>query len=161
MVTREEVKASVEYKWLGRQWKIYLGIFAFAMVIVAPIGLLKTNSLENIGVAFGILAVIYSLILGPFVLYFAWRQWELVHRCENYEKHQVRLEHPATSRWYRGAVLYRIQFRDNAGFMVNLDTRPLFHDGEFSVCSLSEYNNQMVEIFYDSEKERVILSRRV
>lgn len=161
MVTKEEVKASVEYKWWGQQWKLYLGIFAFILIFVAPLSFLKTNSLEIIGSAYGIVAVIYGLILGPFVLYYIWRQWELVHRCDNYEKYQVKLDQPATSRRYRSAVFYHVLFRDNAGFWVKLDTRPLFQDGAFSVCSLEEYNNQTVEIFYDSEKERVIVSKLI
>lgn len=161
MVTKEEVKASMEYKWRAQQWKIYLGLFAFVMVLVIPMGFLKTNSLELIGPAFGIVAVIYGLIFGPIILYSVWRQWELVHRCDHYEKYQVKLDHPSVSRNYRGAIYYQVLFQDNAGDWIRLDTKPLFSGGMFAVCPLEEYNNQTVEIFYDSEKEQVIISKLV
>ena len=161
MVTKEEVKASVEYKWWGRQWKLLTGLYVFILIAVLVLTFLTTLSQDEVWSVLGILAVVYGVVFIPFVLFYIWRQWELVHRCDSYEKYHVKLDHPATSRRYRSAVLYRIRFQDNAGFWVKLDTRPLFQDGAFSVCSLEEYNNQTVEIFYDSEKERVIVSKLV
>lgn len=161
MVTKEEVKASVEYKWWGRQWKLLTGLYVFILIAVLVLTFLTTLSQDEVWSVLGILAVVYGVVFIPFVLFYIWRQWELVHRCDNYEKYQVKLDQPATSRRYRSAVFYHVLFRDNAGNWVRLDTRPLFQDGAFSVCSLEEYNNQTVEIFYDSEKERVIVSKLV
>lgn len=161
MVTKEEVKNSVEFKWRGQQWRVYLGLFAFMLVLVIPMSIIKAKSLDDTGFAVGVVAVIYGVVFVPFVLYAVWRQRELVHRFDNYERHQVKLDHPSVSRNYRGAIYYVVLFQDNTGEWIRLNTKPLFSGGMFAVCPLEKYNNQTVEIFYDSEKEQVILSKLV
>lgn len=161
MVTKEEVKASVEYQWRGQQWKIYMVILAFILIVIFPMCFLETDSLEIIGSVFGIVAAIYGVIFLPFILYAVWRQWELAHRFDHYERHRVKLDQPSSSWGYRGAFLYHVRFQDDAGNPIQLDTKPIFSSGFFSACLLEEYNNKTVEIFYDAEKDRVIVSKLV
>ncbi len=167
MVTREEVKNAMEYQWRGSQVKTYLGLWAgillftlVVMVFTIAVGDAKWDA-QGLGILGTVMAVmigVYSLVILPFALYCAYKQWEMAKNCGRYQKYRVKLDEPNTSWMYRGAVEYRVVFQPESGGKIARYTRPLFSSAFFSRFPLSDYNNKTVEIFYDPELDTVILA---
>lgn len=158
MVTREDVKNAMEYRWRGSQWKLYIAVWAVISVVSPVIGLVNGSAPEDLVGTAGILAAMYFAFLMPFAGYALWRQWEMLRRCEHYQRYQVKLCNPVTSWVYKGAVGYRVVFRTEDGETVVRETKPLFSSRALATFQLEDYNNKTVDIFYDSEKDRVILA---
>lgn len=157
MVTREDVKNAIEYKWRGSQWKLYLSVWAVMLVISPVLGLTRNVSIELLLSYIGIVAAVYSVLWIPFVAYPLWRQWEMLRRREHYRRYEVKLCNPITSWVYKGAVGYRVVFRTEDGETLVRETKPLFSSRALATFQLDDYNNKTVDIFYDSEKDTVIL----
>ena len=158
MVTREDVKNAIEYKWRGSQWKLYLAVWAVILMISPVFGLANNISTEALMSYIGIVASLYSAIWMPLVVYPIWRQREMLRRYENYQRYQVKLCNPITSWVYKGAVGYRVVFRTENGETVVRETRPLFSSRALATFQLEDYNNKTVDIFYDPERDTVILA---
>lgn len=158
MVTKEDVKNAIEYKWRGSQWKLYLLIWALVFLVAPIVGLTKNVSADILLEAFAVVVVLYSLIFAPIVAYPLWRQWEMLHRCGCYQRYRVKLCTPITSWHYNRAVGYRVVFQTESGETVVRDTRPLFSSSALATFQLEDYNNKTVEVYYDPEKDKVILA---
>ena len=157
MVTRSMVKDTMEYHWRGQQWKLYLVVLALVAVVTT---LINVPNLKNSGASLEVLLwsnLVYVLVFLPFVLYHVFRQWQLLWRCDHYQKYSVKLCNPVTSMLYKHAVYYRVIFRTETGENLVRNTSPVFSSAAFAVFLLEDYNNKTVDIYYDEEKDKVIL----
>ncbi len=167
MVTKEEVKNAIEYKWRGKQvktylilWAVLLLTFLVVMVCTTITGDMRWNdrALEILGSVMAVVGSLYSLAVLPFALYSAYRQWEMLRNCGRFERYWVKLDEPNTSWNYRQAVGYRVVFTSENGEKLARYTKPLFSSSAFSGFQLADYNNKTVEIFYDPDQDQVILA---
>ncbi len=166
MVTKEEVKNAVEYKWRGNQVKTYLVLWA-AILLLFPVCMAVSLVLSGfewdaqglgiLGTALAVVAGVYSLAVLPFAVYAAYCQWQMLQHCKSYERHWVKLDEPNTSWNYRQAIGYRVVFEREGKGKIARYTKPVFSGSAFSQFPLSDYNNKTVEIFYDPERDEVIL----
>ena len=163
MVTKEDVKNAIEYKWRGSQWKLYLVIMVLILFLIPVLAIAKGTDLpaedrtEILLSAIGFVAVLYGVCFVPVIVYPVWRQWEMLHRCGCYQRYRVKLCNPVNSWSYRRAVGYRVAFQTETGETVVQDPRPLFSSSALATFQLEDYNNKTVDIFYDPEKDKVIL----
>lgn len=166
MVTKEEVKNAMEYKWRGSQVKFYLMLWAVLLVVWSTVVLFSmvtngsdwdTQSLEILGITMAVFAGVYSLVFLPSCLYSAYKQWEMLHACGRYQRYRVRLDTPETAWLYNRSVAYRVRFKTEEGDTVTGTTKPLFSSSPFAKYDLNDYNNKEVEIFYDPRQNDVIL----
>ncbi len=165
MVTNEEVKNAMEYKWRRNQAKLLLILWA-AILLIYLVVLVLSNarsgwdrlSLEITGTAMAVVTLLYSSVMAPFCMYYVYKRQEMVRNCGRYEKHRVKLDMPETSWFYRQSVAYRVHIKTADGKVVERTTKPLFSSSAFADFPLSDYNNKTVEVFYDPENDTVILS---
>ncbi len=161
MVTKEEVKNAMEYKWRGDQVKTYLclwgGILLF--MAVAMVGSTVARGVRDwslLGTVMAVVGGVYSLAILPFAFYAGYRQWEMLRNCARFEKYRVKLDEPSTSWSYRQSISYRVVFEREG--KIARQTKPVVSGSAFSQFPLSDYNNKTVDIFYDPERDEVILA---
>ena len=107
MVTKEQIKNSLEYKWRLRQVKTYLIIWGVMLVFALMGGFVSSGKLGSIQdglFVFLVVTAIYSLVLLPMAIYPLVQIWLLGKRAERCSVHTVKLDRPGTSHMYRGAV---------------------------------------------------------
>ena len=158
MVTKEQIKNSLEYKWRMRQCKTYLviwGVMAAFALMGGAASFGKLGSVQGGLFVFLVVTAIYSLVLLPLAIYPLVQIWLLAKRAERCSVHTVKLDRPGTSHMYRGAVYYTVSFTDNGEYFVR-DTKPLW--SSYSVeFPLDEYNNKELKILYDREADQVFV----
>ena len=158
MVTKEQIKNSLEYKWRMRQCKTYLviwGVMAAFALMGGAASFGKLGSVQGGLFVFLVVTAIYSLVLLPLAIYPLVQIRLLANRAERCSVHTVKLDRPGTSHMYRGAVYYTVSFTDNGEYFVR-DTKPLW--SSYSVeFPLDEYNNKEVKILYDREADQVFV----
>lgn len=158
MVTKEQIKNSLEYKWRMRQCKTYLviwGVMAAFALMGGAAGFGKLGSVQGGLFVFLVVTAIYSLVLLPLAIYPLVQIWLLGKRAERCSVHTVKLDRPGTSHMYRGAVYYTVSFTDNGEYFVR-DTKPLWSSSSVEF-PLDEYNNKEVKILYDREADQVFV----
>ena len=158
MVTKEQIKNSLEYKWRMRQCKTYLviwGVMAAFALMGGAASFGKLGSVQGGLFVFLVVTAIYSLVLLPLAIYPLVQIRLLAKRAERCSVHTVKLDRPGTSHMYRGAVYYTVSFTDNGEYFVR-DTKPLW--SSYSVeFPLDEYNNKELKILYDREADQVVV----
>ena len=158
MVTKEQIKNSLEYKWRMRQCKTYLviwGVMAAFALMGGAASFGKLGSVQGGLFVFLVVTAIYSLVLLPLAIYPLVQIWLLGKRAERCSVHTVKLDRPGTSHMYRGAVYYTVSFTDNGEHFLR-ETKPLW--SSYSVeFPLEEYNNKEVKILYDREADQVFV----
>ncbi len=159
MLTKEQVKHSMEAKWRLHQARLYaillaviLGFFLFAALSSLTLHGFSSKNIETALFACGMAALIFFLAFAPFVLFYLYRYLSLFRDLETYIIHEVTLERPSTSYWYRGAVYYTVQIENQ-----NIDTLPLWSSGIFSQFSLAEYNNRTIKVAYSEALAKLIV----
>ena len=158
MVTKEQIKNSLEYKWRMRQCKTYLviwGVMAAFALMGGAASFGKLGSVQGGLFVFLVVTAIYSLVLLPLAIYPLVQIWLLGKRAERCSVHTVKLDRPGTSHMYRGAVYYTVSFTDNGEYFVR-DTKPLWSSSSVEF-PLEEYNNKEVKILYDREADQVFV----
>ena len=158
MVTKEQIKNSLEYKWRMRQCKTYLviwGVMAAFALMGGAASFGKLGSVQGGLFVFLVVTAIYSLVLLPLAIYPLVQIWLLGKRAERCSVHTVKLDRPGTSHMYRGAVYYTVSFTDNGEHFLR-ETKPLW--SSYSVeFPLDEYNNKELKILYDREADQVFV----
>ena len=158
MVTKEQIKNSLEYKWRMRQCKTYLviwGVMAAFALMGGAASFGKLGSVQGGLFVFLVVTAIYSLVLLPLAIYPLVQIRLLANRAERCSVHTVKLDRPGTSHMYRGAVYYTVSFTDNGEYFVR-DTKPLWSSSSVEF-PLDEYNNKEVKILYDRESDQVFV----
>ena len=158
MVTKEQIKNSLEYKWRMRQCKTYLviwGVMAAFALMGGAASFGKLGSVQGGLFVFLVVTAIYSLVLLPLAIYPLVQIRLLANRAERCSVHTVKLDRPGTSHMYRGAVYYTVSFTDNGEYFVR-DTKPLWSSSSVEF-PLDEYNNKEVKILYDREADQVFV----
>ena len=158
MVTKEQIKNSLEYKWRIRQCKTYLIIWSVMAVVALMGGAVsfgKLGSAKDGLFVFLTVTAIYSLVLLPLAIYPLVQILLLGKRAERCSVHTVKLDRPGTSHMYRGAVYYTVSFTDNGEHFVR-DTKPLWSSNSIDF-PLDEYNNKELKILYDRESDQVFV----
>ena len=158
MVTKEQIKNSLEYKWRMRQCKTYLviwGVMAAFALMGGAASFGKLGSVQGGLFVFLVVTAIYSLVLLPLAIYPLVQIWLLGKRAERCSVHTVKLDRPGTSHMYRGAVYYTVSFTDNGEYFAR-DTKPLWSSSSVEF-PLDEYNNKEVKILYDREADQVFV----
>ena len=158
MVTKEQIKNSLEYKWRMRQCKTYLviwGVMAAFALMGGAASFGKLGSVQGGLFVFLVVTAIHSLVLLPLAIYPLVQIWLLGKRAERCSVHTVKLDRPGTSHMYRGAVYYTVSFTDNGEYFVR-DTKPLWSSSSVEF-PLDEYNNKEVKILYDREADQVFV----
>lgn len=160
MVTKEQIKNSMDAKWRLSQVKIYSailgGILAF-MLFVALFSALKHGDFSLSFEVSGICAAVFAVIFAPFPLYSLYRYRELFRNLDEYRVYTATLDHPSTSHLYRGAIYYTVTLRTPDGFTTQTDTKPLFHSGAFATFPLEDYNNKTVTIAYKESEDLLVI----
>ena len=159
MVTKEQIKSSMEYKWRLSQCKTYLVIWG-VMLVFALIGgfggAMKLNSVQDGLFISLVTAAILSTPLLPMAIYPMVQIARLMKRAQGCTIHRVMLDRPATSTMYRGAVYYTVEFtQDGERFL--RDTKPLWSSAPMARFQLGEYNNKQIDILYDRESDQIIV----
>lgn len=157
MVTKEQIKNSMEYKWRLSQCKTYLVIWGVMLVFAlfgGVYGAMKQNSASD-GLFISLVTVgILSMPLLPMAVYPIIQIGRLMQRAQVCTIHRVMLDRPATSAMYRGAVYYTVEFtQDGERFL--RDTKPLWSSAPMAQFQLDEYNNKQIDILYDRECDQV------
>lgn len=161
MTNAERIRQSIEGKWRRKQVKacvISWGAVLAGLLVICLFSALCTGG--GIAIAmeiFLILAIAFSAVLVPFVLYCVSRLRGLFRNCEAYELYDAVLNHPGTSWVYRGAVYYTVSFATNDGEQVRMDTMPLWSGSVFADNPLEKYNNKRIDLLYDRAGERIIV----
>ena len=159
MVTKEQIKSSMEYKWRLSQCKTYLVIWGVTLVfaIIGGFGgAMKLNSVKD-GLFISLVTTgILSMPLLPMAVYPMIQIGRLMKRAQGCTIHRVMLDRPATSTMYRGAVYYTVEFtQDGERFL--RDTKPLWSSAPMARFQLDEYNNKQIDILYDRESDQIIV----
>ena len=160
MITKEQVKGSLEANWRLHQAKLYLvvlAIVAAVSLLVSLLGAAAKGMLDAALWAGGISALIYSVVILPFSAFSYCKYLRIVNRWEKYESYTVTLDRPGTSYLYNRSVYYTVRFRTDSGKEVTADTMPLWSSAAFALYQLEEYNNKKIRILYDPEEERVVV----
>ena len=161
MTNAERIRQSIEGKWRRKQVKacfISWGAVLAGLLVICLFSALCTGG--GIAIAmeiFLILAIAFSAVLVPFVLYYVSRLRGLFRNCEAYELYDAVLNHLGTSWVYRGAVYYTVSFATNDGEQVRMDTMPLWTGSVFADNPLEKYNNKRIDLLYDRAGERIIV----
>lgn len=159
MVTKEQIKNSMEYKWRLSQCKTYLVIWGVMLVfaLIGGIGgAIKLNSVNDGLFISLVTAGFFSMPLLPMAVYPLVQMALLMKRAEKSTIHRVMLDRPATSTMYRGAVYYTVEFtQDGERFL--RDTKPLWSSAPMAQFQLEEYNNKPVNILYNRETDQVFV----
>ena len=159
--TKEEIKKSVEYGWRKQQAMIFLFVILIIVVITLFIVLVSCLNYILLGLQIWIgITLLYSLIFGPFALYYLYKMRYLLKNYSKFNSYEVMLDNVSTSIWYRGAVYYTVSIVDN-GRRVSVDTNPYFSNMVFSKFILGDYNNKKVIGLYDSNIEKFYIIKRV
>ena len=160
MITRDQVKNSMEARWRRHQTKQYMVAFGIVAVVSLMMSLVRAASKGMLDLALwgaGVTVAIYVVIFLPFPVYAYWKYLQIVKNWERYEIHTVTLDRPGTSHLYNRSVFYTVYFTSNSGKRVAADTRPLWSSAAFSPYQLDEYNNKKVRVLYDPFREEVIV----
>jgi len=164
MVTKEQIKNSLDAKWRLSQIKIYSAILGGILVFLMFVALFSGATHGDFPLSFevsGICAAVFTVIFVPFPLYGLYCYRQLFRGLEEYRVYTTTLDHPSTSRLYRGAIYYTVTLRTPDGFATQADTKPLFSSGTFATCPLEDYNNKTVTVAYkESEDLLVILGKQ-
>ena len=158
MGTREQIKNALEYKWRMHQCKSYLVIWG-VMLVLALIGgfsgSVKMQSVQDGLLISSVATAIFSVPLLPMAIYPLVQIRLLMKRAEQCSVHRVKLDRPATSVMYRGAVYYIVEFEDN-GEWLSRDTKPLWSSNSYAF-PLEEYNNKEVDVLYDRDWDQIFV----
>lgn len=157
MITKTDIQNTAEYQWRGRHWKgylIFLGIIAVAsLMIILP-------DAENIGqglLTAGLIIGLYLCVFAPLVLNEVVRQRDMIKSAENYVRSQGVLSNPAESKFYKKSIYYQITFQLMDGTQLTRNTQPVFCLATWENFNARDYDGRQAEIFYDKEKDRVIV----
>ncbi|MBO5111481.1 MAG: hypothetical protein J6D21_12300 [Clostridia bacterium] len=160
MVTKEQIKSSLDAKWQMSQTKIYSAILGGILIFLLLIALVSGASYGNFALSFevsGICAAVFAVIFAPFPLYSLYRYRELFRGLEEYRVYTTTLDQPNTSHLYRGAIYYTVTLRAPDGSATKTDTNPLFSSGAFASFPLEEYNNQTVTVAYKESEDLLVI----
>ena len=159
MLTKEMVKNSIEAKWRKNQMSLHgvIALIIFVVIFFSTLvaGLQHGDILLALEVS-GIVILIYALLFGCFILYYAYKYFTLFKDLERYEIYEVILDKPSTSYLYRGAIYYTVSFTTNKKETITQDTKPFWSSAVFAAFQLEEYNNKKIEIAYNPETEIMI-----
>ena len=103
VLTKEDIKNSLEYQWRKYQIKVFIIIWAiivFFTFLVTLVAGLK-NILLTLKITIGIV-VSYSLVFLPFPIYYLYKLVYFLKKAPEFSVHEVILENVSTSFWYRG-----------------------------------------------------------
>ena len=160
MITKEQVKNSLEAKWRLHQAKVYLALWGVVTAVMFFISLCyaAAEGMLDAGLwATGIMALVYGVVFLPFVAFSYWKYLQIIRNWEKYEVHTVMLDQPGTSYMYKRSVYYTVKFQAKDGAFVTADTKPLWSSAAFAFCRLEEYNNKKIRILYDPEADAVVV----
>lgn len=161
MVTREEVKDSVEYEWRGLQWRYGIGILVFVMVLGYVLMALVSRTFRIDLASYGFIVAAFAVFLVPFILHAVYQQRMLLRGIQQYQRYQVRLCNAVTCAYNSRIYAYHVGFQTEEGELAVLKTKPIFSNHLHLPFSFHDFHDKKVEIFYDPEKERIIVSRKV
>lgn len=159
MATKEQIKASMEYKWRLRQCRTYLAIWGMMLVFALIGGFsagIKLQSAKDSVFVSCVAVAIFSVSLLPAAIYPMVQIALLSKRAENCTVHTVMLDRPSVSAMYRGAVYYTVEFTQDGERFIR-DTKPLWSSGDWAQFSLDEYNNKEVKILYNRGSDQVFV----
>lgn len=160
MITKDIVKSSMEAKWRMNQLKMYIAIPGIFLLFIAFVGVISGLQHGDFALSFeitGIVMLVFALMFLPFVLFALYKYRALFKNLNDYEIYEVRLDHPGTSYWYRGAIYYTVTIETKAGYRVSMDTKPLWSGGAFASFRLDEYNNKKIKIAYNEQTDKMMV----
>ena len=160
MLTKDMVKSSMEAKWRMNQLKMYIAIPGIFLLFIAFVGVISGLQHGDFALSFevtGIVMLVFALMFLPFVLFTLYKYRALFQNLNDYEIYEVRLDHPGTSYWYRGAIYYTVTIETKAGYKVSADTKPLWSGGAFASFRLDEYNNKKIRIAYNEQTDEMMV----
>ena len=160
MITKDIVKSSMEAKWRMNQLKMYIAIPGIFLLFIAFVGVISGLHHGDFALSFeitGIVMLVFALMFLPFVLFALYKYRALFKNLNDYEIYEVRLDHPGTSYWYRGAIYYTVTIETKAGYRVSMDTKPLWSGGAFASFRLDEYNNKKIKIAYNEQTDKMMV----
>lgn len=155
MLTKDIVKNSMEAKWRKEQLKLYIVIPGIFLLFLAFVGLFAGLQHGDFALSLeitGIVVLVFGLMFLPFVLFALYKYRALFQNLNDYEIYEVRLDHPGTSYWYRGAIYYTVTIETKAGYKV-----PLWYGGAFASFRLDEYNNKKIKIAYNEQTDEMMV----
>ena len=160
MITKEQIKNSMDAKWRRSQIKIYSAILGGILVFMLFVALFSALKHGDFSLSFevsGICAIVFAVIFAPFPLFSLYRYRELFRNLDEYRVYTATLDHPSTSHLYRGAIYYTVILRTPDGFTIQTDTKPLFSSGAFATFPLEEYNNQTATVAYKESEDLLVI----
>ena len=163
MVTKEQIKTSMDAKWRLSQVKIYSAILGGILVFLLIVALFSALKHGDFSLSFevsGICAIIFTIMFAPFPFYSLYRYRELFRNLDEYHIYTATLDQPSTSHLYRGAIYYTVTLHTADGFTIKADTKPLFSSGAFATFPLEEYNNKTVTVAYKENEDFLIILKK-
>ncbi|MBQ9120888.1 MAG: hypothetical protein IJY12_00830 [Clostridia bacterium] len=160
MVTKEQIKNSMDAKWRLGQIKTYSVILGGILVSLLCFALFSGILHGDLALAFevtGIYALLFIIIFAPFPLYNLYRYRKLFHHPEEYHLYTAVLDRPNTSYFYRGAIYYTVTLHTPDGFTRQANTKPLFSGGALASFPLDKYNNQTVTVAYKENENLLVI----
>ena len=160
MITKEQVKGSLEANWRLHQAKVYLvlwGILTAVMFFISFCYAAAKGMPDAALWASGILALVYAAVFLPFSGVSYCKYLRIINRWEKYESYTVTLDRPGTSYFYNRSVYYTVRFHTESGKEVTADTMPLWSGAAFALYQLEDYNNKKIRILYDPEEEKIVV----
>lgn len=161
VLTKEDIKNSLEYQWRKYQIKVFMIIWAiivfFTILVTLVVGL--KNILLTLKITIGIV-VSYSLVFLPFPIYYLYKLVYFLKKAPEFSVHEVILENVSTSFWYRGYIYYSVSIVvDNK--KVGADTNPYFSNSSLLAKFYpKDYNNKKVIGLYDSRLEKFYVIKK-
>lgn len=162
MITKQEIKNSLDAKWRLKQIFLYCGLSIFIIIVLGVEMLFSISDVTDKEISKSIISVLFtttifiSLIFIIPLMYQLFQYFRLFKDIDKYGKYEVVLDHPEVSYMYRHSVYYNIELTTKTGNRVQLDTLPMF--SSFSMnCSLEDYNNKTVYLLYNEEKEKMCI----
>ena len=159
MVTKDQIKNSMEYQWRLSQCRTYLAVWGVALVfglIGGFSGGIKLNSAKDGLFISLVIAGIFSVPLLPAAFYPLVQIVRLMKQAEKCTVHRVMLDRPATSVMNRGAVYYTVEFTQDGECFIR-ETKPLWSSAPMARFQLEEYNNKQINILYNRESDQVFV----
>ena len=160
MLTKDMVAASMEAKWRKDQLKMYIVIPGIFLLFIGFVGVISGLQHGDFALSLeitGIVVLVFGLMFLPFVLFAMYKYRALFQNLNDYEIYEVRLDHPGTSYWYRGAIYYTVTIETKDGYRVSADTKPLWSGAMFASFRLDEYNNKKIRIAYNEQTDEMMV----
>jgi len=164
MVTKEEVKNSMECMYLRRGLKLYLtGIAIFWALAFLMLVLSSENLVIGLS-GFGIVVLLSVVLFSPFIFFIYLRYKKIINNYENYDVYEVILDEPKV--YYglgrRGGRIfyYNITFTTKDEKAVTTKTKPLWSESAFAFYDRRDYDKGKIKILYDERTGKVIVLGR-